>query len=74
MKTIKELEAEFKTNHQRCVEETRVKGQATYLSHGARCESLANLNALKDVIKLIEELKWEDGDISAEELKARIER
>ena len=73
MKTIKELEIEFKTNHQRCVEETRVKGQATYLSHGARCESLANLNALKDVIKLIDEELGKCNCILVKKLKARIE-
>ena len=79
LKTIKELEVEFKEIHKRCVDETRVEGKATYLSHGARCEALASLNTLKDVLELIDEI--EEGEdlisgkmllISKTELKKRI--
>ena len=55
MKTIKELEAEHKEQYQRCVDETKVEGKATYLSHGVRCETLGQIMALKDVLELIDE-------------------
>ncbi len=51
----KELEDNFEILHQRCVDETRELGKATYETHGKRCEALARISERKEMLILIDE-------------------
>ena len=55
MKTIKQLEKDFKELHLKCVEETQELGRASYVTHGKRCEALAGLEQTESIKKMIEE-------------------
>ena len=66
MKTLKQRGDEFQELHFKCVRETRENGKPNYITHGERCRALAELETLKEVLELIDEVFEESEKIGIE--------